>query len=263
MTGGAEVHLARGAAGCALAARLGGVAVVVDALRASTTLAVLLDRGVSRILVTAAVADARSLAAEAPGAVLAGEREGERLPGFDLGNSPLEALSAGNLAGRTVAFTSSNGAQRLAACAAADRVLLGSLANASAVSAWAGEYARAARAPVILIAAGRYPDEAFISPEDEAACACLCGRTGLPVAAGSQARLAHWEGEIARRGLEAIFRTSPHALRLMAIGYEADVDFCARLDTCASLPGVVGPARLRGREVGVEVRNIPDAIGAG
>src|SRR5690242_5515107 len=107
-----KIYLMRGSEGCLLAVRQHALAIVVDALRASTTLSVMLDQGAERILVVADVEDAFALAAQTPGALLAGERGGQPLPGFDFGNSPLEILSAPRLDGRTVVFTSSNGAQR-------------------------------------------------------------------------------------------------------------------------------------------------------
>ena len=249
-----QIHLSRGTAGCSLSGRLEATAVMIDALRASTTLAALCVRGVGRIAVVADVEDARALAARTPGALLIGERGGERLPGFDFGNSPLEILAAPELAGRTAIFTSSNGAQRLAACLDAARAYVGSTANASLLAAQVRREAEDEGRAVVLIAAGMYPDEAFISPEDEATAAYLATRIGLPVAPDSAPAFAHWDAKIQRQGLPAIFHASRHAERLIGIGYADDVAFCAQIDTCPALPVVTGPALLDGRQVGVEVR---------
>lgn len=252
------IHLTRGCAGCQLAVREGAVTIVVDALRASTTIAAFLTQGVARVLVVAGVEDARALAARTPGAMLAGERGGERLPGFDLGNSPLEALAHHGLAGATVVFTSSNGAQRLAATCGADRTLVGTVSTASAVADHARAYATETGLPVVLVAAGLYPDEEFRSPEDEAACAYLAARIGLPIAEDSLADLADWEKEIATCGLQAIFHGSAHAQHLMRIGYARDVEFCARPNTLDAVPIVTGLAFLDDRQIGVEVRLLPE-----
>ncbi len=246
-------HLTRGTAGCALAVRDGAVAIVVDALRASTTLAVLLAHGAARILVVARVEDARALAETLPDALLVGERGGERLPGFHLGNSPLEVLASPRMDGRTVVFTSSNGAQRLTASCLADRVLVGSVANASAVATFARPYADATGRDVVCVAAGKYPDETYVSPEDEATGAYLALRIGLPFAEDSQADADAWERRLVLDGLESIFRASRHAQRLMEIGYGEDVLYCTRPDTVTAVPTVTAVVTLHNRDIGVEL----------
>ncbi len=78
-----------------------------------------------------------------PGALLIGERGGERLDGFHLGNSPLEIFASPDFAARTAIFTSSNGAQRLTACLHAYRALVGSVSNAADVVEWTRRAAEA------------------------------------------------------------------------------------------------------------------------
>jgi len=252
----AHIYLTRGGGGCALAGRIGAIAIVVDALRASTTLAALLDHGVESVRVIARVEDARRLAEQATDDLLVGERGGERLPGFHLGNSPLEVLASPRMEGRNAIFTSSNGAQRLTACHGAERILVGTVANANAVAEWARGQAEATGQPVNLISAGQYPDEDFISPEDEATCTYLAGRIGLPPHPDAREAYLSWERDLISRGLEDIFRSSRHARRLMEIGYGEDVIFCTRPDTLTSLPAVCNLVLLDGRQVGVEVRGM-------
>lgn len=256
MTATARIYLSRGSAGCALA-RHQGIAIVVDALRASTTMAALLAHGVARILVVARVEDALQVARDEPDALLVGERGGERLPGFDLGNSPMEVFASPRMDGRTVVFTSSNGAQRLTACNGAQAVLVGAVADATALAEYARRSAMHSGRAIVLVSAGKYPDEQFVSPEDEASCAYLAWRIGLPIAEESQALFARWEQTLILHGLEAIFRQSPHARRLMEIGYSEDVLYCARVDTLTTVPLVTGAVHLGDRQVGVEVRPVP------
>lgn len=253
------IYLSRGRNGCHLAVRHGALAIVVDALRASATITTLFERGVAEVLVVARVEDALALAPTIPDALLVGERGCERLPGFDLGNSPLEVLASPPMEGRTAVFTSSNGAQRLTACAGAACVMVGTLSNVTALAAWTRAYAERTGRSVVIIAAGKFPDETFISPEDEATCAYLATRIGLPIAEDSRETFATWERAMILEGLEAIFRGSRHAQRLMEIGYSEDVLFCARPDTTRAIPVVAGPVLLDGRQVGVRVRLLDDA----
>ncbi len=110
------------------------VAIVVDVIRATTTLTVMCDRGCARVLVAGDISAARACAAEhaAEGFLLAGEVGGMRPPGFDFGNSPLE-LGAANLTEKTLVFSTTNGTRAIRACAGARAILAGSLRNAEAV----------------------------------------------------------------------------------------------------------------------------------
>ena len=106
-------------------------AVVVDVLRATSTITQALASGYRRVLSCADVEHASSLRAEVDGAVLAGERGCVRVPGFDLGNSPREFLEP---RGETVILSTTNGTRALiAAGQACGRVLAGSLLNLAAV----------------------------------------------------------------------------------------------------------------------------------
>src|SRR5262245_52562441 len=72
------------------AVRAPAVAVIVDVLRATTTLTVALDHGAARVIPAASPAQAFELRSRSPAALLCGEREGRKIEGFDLGNSPDE-----------------------------------------------------------------------------------------------------------------------------------------------------------------------------
>jgi 2-phosphosulfolactate phosphatase len=106
-----------------------GVAVVVDVLRASSTIAAALAAGHGRVLCVAEVEHARRL--RGPDRTLAGERGCLRIEGFDLGNSPRAFAGAGT--GDLVLCTTNGTPAVLAAVAAAETVLVASLLNLDAV----------------------------------------------------------------------------------------------------------------------------------
>ena len=117
----------------------GATVVVMDVLRATTTLTCALAAGASGVIVCREVNEARqiadSLKLEAPDAqrpLLGGEREGIRIAGFDLGNSPAEYTREA-VGGRTLVFTTTNGTRACLRCRQARRVLLGALVNRRAV----------------------------------------------------------------------------------------------------------------------------------
>jgi 2-phosphosulfolactate phosphatase len=132
-----------------------GVAIVVDTIRATTTALYALRQGYSEVICCGSVEDARAAAAEVgAGAILAGERECVRIEGFHLGNSPRE-FDAGQPLGDVLVLTTTNGTRAvLQAQAEAPVVLVGALANLSAVAAHAARLARADKGRVAVRCAG-------------------------------------------------------------------------------------------------------------
>ena len=107
------------------------VAIVVDVLRATSTMAQALAAGYRRVLCCADIEEARSLRAELPDALAGGERKAVRIEGFDVGASPREFLEA---RAETLILTTTNGTRTiLTAAEACEEVLLGSLLNLAAV----------------------------------------------------------------------------------------------------------------------------------
>ena len=129
----------------------GGVAVVLDVLRATTVMIHALAAGCDAIFPCAEVEEARALAATFPKgvAVLAGERHGEPIADFDLGNSPGDFTSAA-CSGKTVVMTTTNGTRAILASLAADRVLVAGFVNWKATV----EVLKADGRPIHLICAG-------------------------------------------------------------------------------------------------------------
>lgn len=129
----------------------GGVAVILDILRASTTIVHALAHGAARVIPTGEIAEARRVAGGLPvgSVLLGGEREGLQIEGFDLDNSPF-AYTPELVKGRTIVFTTTNGTRALLRSDRADRVLIGSFVNLQAV---VDDLAQEDR-PVHLVCAG-------------------------------------------------------------------------------------------------------------
>jgi 2-phosphosulfolactate phosphatase len=124
------------------------VAVVVDVLRATSTIVQALASGYRRVLCCAEIDEARELQERLGEGVLAGERLAQAIPGFDLGNSPAEFVEP---RGETVILTTTNGTRAIVAAAVgAQTVLVGSLLNLAAVA----DAARGTGADVEVVCAG-------------------------------------------------------------------------------------------------------------
>jgi 2-phosphosulfolactate phosphatase len=200
-------------------------AVVVDVLRATSTLAVALENGAARIVPAADPAAALALQRRHPEALLCGERDGRKIPGFHLGNSPAE-YAPEVVAGRTLIFASTNGSRAILAAAPAQRRWLGSFVNATAtLEALDG-------APeVLVVCAGK---EGGFSLEDAAFAGWLClglvARGGC--AEGPEAAMARTLAPRDRGAVLALLQGAAQGRHLRTLGadYARDLEWCARLD---------------------------------
>jgi 2-phosphosulfolactate phosphatase len=128
----------------------GGTAVVIDILRASTTICHALDAGATKVIPCLTVEEAHAQAEKTDDDVLlGGERGGVRIAGFDLSNTPMEYTSD-VVAGKTILFTTTNGTEALHRSQEAERVLIGAFVNLSAVVACLSAEDR----PIHLVCAG-------------------------------------------------------------------------------------------------------------
>ena len=214
----------------------GSTAVVIDVLRASTTVCAALSAGATRVVPFGTVEDAKRMSgvlhAEKP--LLGGERGGRKIEGFDLGNSPLE-YTRETVAGRSVLFTTTNGTRALLAVATAERVWVGAFANLSTVIRRLADV----EGDVHLVCAGT---DGEITLEDAIAAgsiaAALLERNGGFAIANDEATIAlglHLGYGRDETRLEAI-RSGRGGANLVAIGYDRDIDFSARIDSLAVLP---------------------------
>ena len=111
----------------------GGVAVVVDVLRATTVMIHALAAGCDALIPCLEIDEARKVAASLPAgtAILAGERQGKPIPGFERGNSP-SSFTPELCTGKTLVMTTTNGTRAILACLEADRILIGAFVNRKA-----------------------------------------------------------------------------------------------------------------------------------
>ncbi|HSB77837.1 MAG TPA: 2-phosphosulfolactate phosphatase [Candidatus Methylomirabilis sp.] len=215
--------------------------VVVDVIRATTSVVSAFQHGCRSVLPVASPEEARAALAATPEALLAGEQGGQRIPGFVLGNSPRE-FSREAVAGRDVILSTSNGTKALRAVGAGRTVAIGAFLNRSAV----GEWLIAGRADALIVCSGY---EGVFSLED-AVCAgaiveqaAALGR-GLELGDGARACQALW----ARFGsnLPQLLRETEWGRHIVGLGLEVDLDICASLDVTNVLPRMErGRIRLR------------------
>jgi 2-phosphosulfolactate phosphatase len=115
------------------AAQAKGTTVIIDIFRASTTEAFLLGKGVTGIIPVSTIEEAWNLKRLNPEYILVGEKEGEKIEGFDFGNSPFEISKASNLYGKIAVHRSTRGTQALVRATQATEIIFGSFVCASAI----------------------------------------------------------------------------------------------------------------------------------
>lgn len=245
MSGKPLVRVVAGRDGCRLAAETRAIAIIVDAMRMSAMLCTLLHIGVTKVHVVRGVSEARALAKLLRNAMLVGERKSVKPKGFDLSNSPTEALKY-QARKRAAVFTSTTGAQRLHEALGACTILIGTAVNASSVASVAEGIASERGCDVVIIPAGRSDNPALPSDEDWYASAAIASRMSIPVCDEQREIVAAMWDEIKEQGLKRIFSESLHGQQLISLGLKEDVELCAQLDMFSEVPWVKGVEEFEG-----------------
>ncbi len=204
--------------------------VVIDVIRATSTIVTALGNGAKGILPVASVEEAFALKAKNPGALLAGERGGQPLPGFDLGNSPRE-MTRERVGGREMILTTTNGTQALAACNGAREIVTASFLNFGAVVA----RMRKAGPPWMILCAGF---EGHFGIDDAIVAGALAEALEQDHAMVELFRSV-------RKELGAALLNSLAGRELVKVGLGDDVPICAEWDRFALVPTLDAEGVLR------------------
>lgn len=199
-----------------------GAVVVIDTLRATTTMTAILGEGALAVRPVASLSEAYRLKNEDPQLLLGGERHNLPPEGFDGGNSPADWPHR-KVRGRRVVFTSTNGTQAVDAVRQVPHLALAALTNATAAS----RFLRQWECPALVVASGTQ------------------GRLALEDVLAAGAVVSHWpldalkDGALMARALfqqyqhrlaEAI-RLAEHGKDLIHMGLDGDIEYAAQLDS--------------------------------
>jgi len=217
----------------------GQLCAVVDVLRATSTIIVALASGALEVRPCMDAAEARERAAGLGKVrfLLGGEEKGQRIPGFDLGNSPLEYLPTETIAGKILLLSTTNGSGtiRKAHVASGLPVYIAALLNASAVSLAIMKAAISTSiGGIAIICSGRCGQPA---DEDFFCAGLLADQVSMTLlAAGIEheltdgARIAAAFAQAKRESALSVLRESEHGRYLKSIGFAEDIDFASALD---------------------------------
>lgn len=221
----------------------GSAAAVVDVLRATSSIATAFSSGCCKVIPAFDKVQALSILKKHPGALVSGESHGLKIDGFDLGNSPAE-YSPGNVGGRTVVMTTSNGTKAVlgAAKAGASPVFLCSFLNLKAVARayldakWAGGSGLAGMTVVCSGSHGEFSLEDFACAGALVEAVVESAAPGLRFDLDDQARQALKRFQTYRGDIAAVFDDSPHGQYLRTIGFAADLAYCANESSLDVVP---------------------------
>ncbi len=214
----------------------GRFVVVIDVLRASSTIVTALVNGARAVIPVAELGDAGRLAGamDSDVVLLGGERHGTALPGYGAGNSPLE-YTVEVVSGKTIVLTTTNGTAAIAAAKNAEATAVGCFLNASAAAGFVAR-AFAAEKPVTLLCAG---SDGQVALEDALCAGLLLHKVVPPSAAsalGDSAKIAYALYRGSKDSLPRALVGASHTRTLIALGFGDDVAYCSRIDAMDALP---------------------------
>lgn len=201
--------------------------VVVDILRATSCMTTAFAHGIESIMPFAKLEDC--LAKKAEGFYTAGERDGKKVEGCDLGNSPFEYMSP-ELQGKKIAFTTTNGTQAIAKSEGAREIIIGSFLNLSTVAS----YLRKGSNNVLVVCAGwkgkvNLEDTLFAGALVELLKDCIEPDCDAPLMAQ------HLYNQ-AKEDMVYFLKDSSHVKRLAKLNIYKDIEFCLTPDQYSVLP---------------------------
>jgi 2-phosphosulfolactate phosphatase len=220
----------------------GHTVIVVDVLRATTTIINAIENGCPQVLPQPSIEGARDCHATMPDtSLMGGERQGKIVDGFHHGNSPLE-YSPEAVAEKTLILATTNGTVAMESCRSADRILIGAMVNVGAV---AKELVDIPRVAVVCSGTDR-----LVTSEDVIFAGALVERIlELRTAAGAEPTkltdpasiaLHHWRTIRAEldsgKELSEFFKDCRGGINLVRIGHAKDVEFAAQMDIRNRVP---------------------------
>lgn len=207
--------------------------IVIDVLRSSSSIIHAVENGADKIIPAADAGDVANIAGRLGlrDCVLAGERGGVCIPGFALGNSPMEYTNEA-VGGKTVIISTSNGTGAIYGMRGAKNVLIGGIINSTAVAKRALELGN----DIILMCAGT---DGAISADD----LCAAGAIADAISRYAQTSIEASDMTLVSCMVYADWRegranlaVTKHYSKLLSLGFEADIKFCFSQDITSVVP---------------------------
>ena len=207
------------------------IVVVVDVLRATSTMCIAFEKGIEKMIPVSTVEEALEYRESNPNYILAAERNGAPVKGFDFGNSPQSYLEL-DMSGKTVVMTTTNGTKSISIAKKDHDVAIGSLLNLDAISKWLISQER----DVIIFCAG-WKDK--FNLEDTLFAGALAQQLVDSdlynnFCDATQAAQILWEK--GKNDLFGFLDNSSHRKRLANLNIDSDIHFCLKPNQTTKIP---------------------------
>jgi 2-phosphosulfolactate phosphatase len=208
--------------------------VIVDILRATSCMVTAFAHGVDHIVPFANLDNCRAM--KDHGYITSGERNGEKVQGFDNGNSPFEYMEG--MKGKKIAFTTTNGTEAIDRSRGAREILIGSFLNLGAVA----DYLLKSANNVLILCAGW---KGKVNLEDSIFAGALVAKIKNEIKPECDAPLAVMHlYEAAKKDMMGFISTASHVQRLKRLDITEDIAFCLTADKYNVVP-VLNGEKLR------------------
>jgi len=211
------------------------IVVVVDVLRATSSMCIAFEKGVKRMIPVSKVEEALEYRNTDEDYILAAERNGKPVKSFDFGNSPQVYLDM-DVKGKTVVMTTTNGTKAINIAKKDHEVIVGSFLNLDAITQWLKERDR----DVIIFCAG-WKDK--FNLEDTLFAGALVSsllETHLYNDACDAAQAAKFLWDRSKDDLYGFLENSSHRNRLAKLNIDSDIHFCLKLNQTKKIPVLKG-----------------------
>jgi 2-phosphosulfolactate phosphatase len=214
------------------------IVVIIDIFRATSSICYGIENGAEAIIPVSQVEECAAYIEKGPGYLLAAERDGKVVEGFDFGNSPF-SYTKEKVSGKTVVLTTTNGTHALHLSRGAKKVVVGSFLNLTALCNWL----KAQNDHILLVCAGWKNN---FNLEDTLFAGAVADQLTPEDFKFDDAAIAAYDlYQVAKNDLPAYLSKTSHSERLKKLGIEADIAFCLNVDIATAIPILEGEKLVR------------------
>jgi 2-phosphosulfolactate phosphatase len=209
------------------------IVVVIDIFRATSSICYGIENDAEAIIPVSQVEECSAYREKGLDYLLAAERDGKVVEGFDFGNSPF-SYTAEKVAGKTVVLTTTNGTHALHLSRAAKKIVIGSFLNLTALSTWL----KTQDQNVLLVCAGWKNN---FNLEDTLFAGAVIEQLKTNGYVLDDAALAANDlYQLGRHDINEYLKKTSHGERLKKLGIQKDIDFCLQVDITTAIPVLAG-----------------------
>jgi len=214
------------------------IVVVIDIFRATTSICYGIENGAAAIIPVSQVEECSAYKEREPGYLLAAERDGEIVAGFDFGNSPF-SYTKEKVAGKTIVLTTTNGTHALHLSRKAKKIVIGSFLNLTALCNWLKQQ----HENILLVCSGW---KGNFNLEDTLFAGAVVEQLQSAAYIADDPAIASYDlYQIAKTDLNGYLKKTSHSERLKKLGIEQDIIFCLNVDITTAIPILDGDSLVK------------------